>query len=119
MTLYSYLEHQGVKVGTHRKKTKFLKAQLSLTIENNSSHVRGKKKAREAIELFVLDRYDWKKDPTRDWIYTLTVPYLTMEQLEGTIGYIFQQIHQNADLYNTFVQHYSIQDLENEDKYWD
>lgn len=119
MTLYSYLKHQGVKVGTHRKKTKFLKAQLSLTIENNSSHVRGKKKAREAIELFVLDRYDRKKDPTRDWIYTLTVPYLTKEQLEETIDYIFRQIHQTADLYNTFVQHCSIRDLENEDKYWD
>lgn len=106
-------------MGTNRKKTKFLEAELSPTVENNSSHVRGKKKAREAIELFVLDRYDRKKDPTTDWIYTLTVPYLTKEQLEGTIDHILQQIHQNADLYNTFVQHCSIQDLENEDKYWD
>jgi DNA invertase Pin-like site-specific DNA recombinase len=118
MTLYSYLRYQGVEVGTHRKKIKFLKAELWLTIENNSSHVRGKKKAKETIELFVLRKFDYKKDKKRDWIYTITIPYQTKEELEEKIDLILMEIHHHADLYNTFVQDCSIQDLENEDRYW-
>jgi len=118
MTLYSYLKHQGVEVGTHRKKTKILKAQLWLDVENNSSHVRGKKKAIEAIELFVLRKFDYKKDKNSNWIYRLTIPYKTKEELEERIDWILTEIHSNADLYNTFPQECSIQDLDNEERRW-
>jgi len=118
MTLYSYLRHQGVEIGSHRKKTKFLKAELCLIIENNSSHVRGKKKAKEAIELFVLRKFDYKKDKNRDWVYLLDIPYQTNEELEEKIDWILMEIHKNTDLYNTFPQDCIIRNLENDMQQW-
>lgn len=119
MTLYSYLRHQGVEIATHRKKMKFLKAELWLVIENNSSHVRGKKKAKQTIELFVLKKYNSQKEKGRDWVYTLKIPYQTEEQLEQEMDSILTKIHHNADLYNCFVQDCVISDLNNEDRTWD
>lgn len=123
MTLYSYLRYQGVKVGTHRKKTKFLKAELWLVIENNNSHVRGKKKAREAIEYYVLEDYNYEEGKdnkkNQDLTYRLTIPYQTEEELEEKIDWIFQELHQSADRYHCFISDYVLKDLNNEDRCWD
>jgi hypothetical protein len=46
---------------------------LWLRVENNNKFVRGKKRAREAIERFHLHRYGMKK--LSDWEYELTFSY--------------------------------------------
>jgi predicted transcriptional regulator len=57
-TLYKYLRHRSVEIGTFRKSTsppspKTLQVAMHLVVENNNKFVRGKKRSREEIEQFV------------------------------------------------------------------
>src|SRR5262249_21162182 len=64
---------------------KIMKVRLYLHVENNSKFVRGKKKAREDIEHYVLDYYHMEKPYKDRGEYILSIPYDTDEELEKTI----------------------------------
>lgn len=105
-TLYTYLRHRGVKVSNFNKRPrkKTIKLQLGLMIERNSKFVRGKKKAREDIEWYVLRQFDMKKESEDNWDYELTIPYTNEEELEKTIEYIYQEMQNYADMRNCFIE---------------
>ena len=54
---------------------RMMKVALYLTVENNSTFVRGKKKAREEIKRDVLSRYHLEKPQKDGWEYVLSIPY--------------------------------------------
>jgi hypothetical protein len=53
-----------------------MKVNLWLRVENNNKHIRGKTKARDEIEQWVLSRYQMSKDRPDGWEYELSIPYL-------------------------------------------
>lgn len=108
-TLYKYLRHRGVEVGSFRKtappaKPKTLEVVLRLGVENNSKFVRGKKRSREDIERFVLSHYNMRKPDPKGWEYELTVPYETDKDLDDTIHEILQESESIADMRNGFIE---------------
>lgn len=117
-TLYNYLRHRGVEIGGHRNKMRFLKAELWLNIENNSFHVRGIKKSREAIEFFILDKFKFKKDKNRDEIYTLTIPYQSEKELDQIVNQILRDIHHTVDLKNCNAEA-TLRALDDSEKSWE
>lgn len=118
MSLYNYLRHRGVEIGAHRKKMRFLKAELWLNIENNSSFVKSKKKSREAIEFFILKKTNFKKDRNRDSIYNLAIPYQSDAELDLLVKQILKDIHHTVELNNCSVEA-SIRALDESEKYWE
>ncbi len=78
-TLYSYLRHRGVEIGSFKKPAqaqpspstsagevnppKVATIRLMPRIENNSNFVRGKKRAREDIERYCSSEYDGQRLP--------------------------------------------------------
>ena len=70
-TLYKYLRHRGVVVGSFRKSTprpqpKTLKVRMHLVVENNSPFVRGKTRVLMEIEQRVLALYGMRKPDRKD-----------------------------------------------------
>ncbi len=63
-----------------------MKVNLWLRIENNNKHIRGKTKAREEIEQWVLSRYQMTKDRHDGWEYERSISYQTDEE-PGAIIY--------------------------------
>lgn len=100
-------------------RTKILNAELRLNIENNSSHVRRKKKAIQMIEFFILSEYNFEKSSGGDFVYKLAIPYNSKKELDKTVREIIGQIHDKADSYNTFVVDCLITDSANENTFWD
>ena len=60
-TFYNYLRHRGVEIGAPRQKKKIVQVEMWLRVERNNKYVRGKKRAREEIERYVLSEYEMKK----------------------------------------------------------
>jgi DNA invertase Pin-like site-specific DNA recombinase len=81
-----------------------VKIRLSLDIENNNKYVRGKKRARESVELMVLSDYDMKK--LNEWEYHLIIPYETEAALEKEIYEIISRANSVADSRNCFIEAY-------------
>lgn len=94
-TLYKYLKHQGVTVGTFhkRQRPKEVEVTLWLSVENNNKFVRGKTKVRADIEKNVLSRYQMKKIEKDGWEYLLTIPYLDKVDLEKKVQHIYEEMH--------------------------
>jgi len=65
--------------------SKVMKVNLWLRVENNNKYIRGKKKARDEIEQWVLSRYQMTKDRPDGWEYELSIPYQTDEELDAII----------------------------------
>jgi predicted HTH domain antitoxin len=105
-TLYKYLRHRGVEVGSFRKSDppKTLKVTLHLRVENNSKFVRGKKRSHEDIERFVLSHYGMRKLDPKGSEYGLTIPYETDKELDNTIYGILQEASSIADDRNGFIE---------------
>ncbi len=105
-TLYKYLRHRGVEVGSFCKSAppKTLKVTLHLRVENNSKFVRGKKRSREDIERFVLSHYGMRKLDPNGWEYELTIPYETDTELDNTIYSLLQEASSIADDRNGFIE---------------
>ena len=114
-TLYSYLRHRGVEVGPYEKAAQAPDGQadanggiktatvlLWLRVENNSKFVRGKKRARENIERYLLKEYAAKLRPSGQ--YELKVLYRTDEDLDKTMDELLRQIAFEADLRNCFSE---------------
>lgn len=106
-TLYKYLRHRGVAVGSFRKSPsppKTLKVTLHLVVENNNKFVRGKKRSREDIEQFVLSHYGMHKPDPQGYDYELTIPYENDKDLDNTICDILQEAESIADMRNGFIE---------------
>lgn len=105
-TLYKYLRHQGVQVSTFKKRqqSKVAEVELWLRVERNNKFVRGKKKAREEIERYVLSQYDMKKKSKDSWEYQLKIPYLDEADLENKVYHIYNEAESFANMRNCFTE---------------
>jgi DNA invertase Pin-like site-specific DNA recombinase len=105
-SLYKYLRHQGVQVSTFHKRQaqKIIEVQLWLRVERNSKFVRGKKKARQEIENYVLAHFDMKKKDADGSEYMLKIPYANQEDLEKTVYQIYSDMEAQADSRNCFIE---------------
>jgi DNA invertase Pin-like site-specific DNA recombinase len=116
----SSLEKQddnGPRVETPLDKPKEMKVKMSLYIENNSKFVRGKGKAREEIEMFILRRYKMEKSKDSRWEYLLSIPYTTDEELDNIINDLLQEAQNMADLRNCFTEG-SVMSIDDPDRSW-
>lgn len=119
-TLYSYLRHRGVDIGTYQKSARSRDQQrnaaspveppvervatvtLRLAVVNNSKFVRGRKRATENIERYCLEPYGMKRLETGH--YELTIPCRTDDELEKTVHDLLTEISQEADMRSCFVE---------------
>ena len=93
------------KVNQAPSKSKVMRVTLWLQVENNSKFVRGKKRVREEIEQYVLNRFGMEKERADDWEYTLTIPYETEEELDAIIyDEILNEASRLADDRHCFVE---------------
>ncbi|CAN5273291.1 hypothetical protein BH10PSE19_BH10PSE19_17070 [soil metagenome] len=81
---------------------KTIKVKLYLEVENNNKFIRGKKRAREDIEIFVLSDYEMKK--LNECEYQLVISYETEEDLEKKIYNIMSRAGSHADTRNCFTE---------------
>ena len=96
-------------------KSKVIKVALWLRVERNNKFVRGKKKAREEIEWWVLRPYHMEKPEEDGWKYVLSIPYDTDEELDNIIyDEILGEAESIADSRNCFTEAdvYSLDDPE-------
>ena len=117
MTLYNYLRHRGIKIGEHRNKKRFLKAELWLLLQSNSKVNKSIKKCIEAIEFFILQKFKGKSDVKNKGIYQLTISYQSAKELDLTINQIIRDIRNTCDLHNCLVE-VSIKALDKSGKNW-
>jgi len=102
-TLYNYLNHRGVELGNRQRK-KVMQVELWLRVERNNKYVRGKKRARESIERYVLQPYQMQKPNPKQWDYILSIPYQTDEELDEIVYDILREAASTADMYNCFIE---------------
>jgi predicted transcriptional regulator len=108
-TLYKYLRHRGVEVGSFRKSTpppqpKSLKVRIHLVVENNSKFVRGKTRSLKEIEQFVLAPYNMRKPDPKGYEYELTIPFEDDKDLDDTIYQILRDASHIAGRRNGFIE---------------
>ena len=127
-TLYSYLRYRGVEIGPYQKSgqaqmdgqadanggARTATVLLSLRVDNNSKFVRGKKRARENIERYLLKEYAAKLRPSGQ--YELKVLHRTDEDLDKTMDELLRQIAFEADLHHCFSE--SDANLEGSHRSW-
>lgn len=94
-----------------------IQVELYLRVENNNKFVRGKTRARQSIEDFVLRPYGMDKPRKDRWEYILTIPYESDEQLEKTIYEILQEAQSTADSYNCFTES-DVRALDGSERSW-
>ena len=95
---------------------KALNVEVDFYVENNNKHVRGKKKAKEDIEMFVLRYYDMKK--LKNGSYRIVVPYDKEEEIDNNMHDIIAEIHQQADSRNCFLDYCYLKEISGE-RSWD
>lgn len=117
MTLYNYLRHRGIKIGEHRNKKRFLKAELWLLLQSNSKVKKSIKKCIEAIEFFILQKFKGKQDGKNKGIYRLTISYQSAKELDLTVNQTIIDIRNTCDLHNCSVE-VSIKALDKSGKSW-
>lgn len=88
---------------------KYQKVTLLLRVENKNKYVRGRKRAREKIEMVILSQYNMKKSFDRatsdDWEYELLIPYETDEDLDKTIYDMIDEMSRTANRRNCFIEY--------------
>ncbi len=82
---------------------KTTKVKMYLRIENNSKFVRGKKKSKEDIEMFVFPHYKMK-DIGNDFEYEVTFSYQDDTDLENQIYELADEMSHQADSRNCFIE---------------
>ncbi|WP_045226966.1 recombinase family protein [Methyloterricola oryzae] len=130
-TLYSYLQHRGVEIGTYKKSArrqssapvteirnaapfKVATILLTLRIENNSKFVRCKKRTIEHIENIYLEEYAAKRRPNGE--YELKVPYANDKELDEAMNELLSDIANDADDRHCFSE--SEARMEGTDRHW-
>jgi Helix-turn-helix domain len=95
-----------------------LHVELWLRVENNSSFVHGKKRAREEIERWVLSRYGMHKPDNARADYVLTIPYDSEQELENTVYRdILGEAERLADARHCFIEA-DVRALDGSDRIW-
>lgn len=94
-----------------------LKVAFYLKVENNNKFVRGKTRARQAIEDFVLRQYAMEKPDKNGWEYILTLSYQSQDKLDDIINEILREAQSTADSYNCFIEA-DIRALDGSDRSW-
>ncbi len=94
-----------------------INVELWLRVENNSTFVRGKTKARAWIEDSVLRRYAMRKPDATRSDYILTLTYGTDAELDATIYDILREADQIADLHYCFTEA-DVRALDGSDRSW-
>ncbi len=92
-----------------------IQIKLEYCVENNHSFTRGRKKAKEDIESFILLEYESKK--IDDYTYILTIEYNDDDELNEVIEYIGSEVNQLADNRNCFLDLFRIETLD-KTKHW-
>ncbi len=88
---------------------------LRLQIENNNRHLRGKKRAIESIERFILPIYG-ETHHLHGKEYQMTIAYRTDAELDQLMEDLLREIAFEADLKNCFSE--SEARLEGTDRSW-
>lgn len=88
-----------------------------LEVENNNKFVRGRKRAREDIEQFVLARYKARKRHKDGNEYILHIPYETDEELDEIVHGILSEAESYADMRHCFIEA-DARSLDDPNKYW-
>lgn len=119
-TLYSYLRHRGVDIGTYQKSAlprgkqrnvvspaesaveRVATITLRLAVENNSKFVRGRKRAKENIERYCLEPFGVKRLESGN--YELSVPYQSEDELDKAVHDLLSEISQEAEMRNCFIE---------------
>ncbi len=119
-TLYSYLRHRSVDIGTYQKSAQTRGQQrntvspaesaveqvaavtLRLAVENNSKFVRGRKRAKENIECYCLEPLGVKRLGSGN--YELTVPYQSDEELDKAVHDLLSEIIQETEMRNCSIE---------------
>lgn len=83
---------------------KALKVRLYLSIERNNSFVRGKKSAKESVELLILPHYDRNYERSDNGDYLLTILYQSDEELDERMYELLDEIASTADIHNCFSE---------------
>jgi len=79
------------------------KIKMYLRIENNNKFVRGKGKTKEWVEQYLKYYYKLEHAPVNgDYIFY--VPYTTIESLKDEVYDIIQEISNEADYRNGFIE---------------
>jgi hypothetical protein len=94
-----------------------INVELWLRVENNSTFVRGKTKARAWIEDTVLRRYDMRKPHANQSDYLLTLTYGTDAELDATIYDILRAADQIANLHDCFIEA-DVRAIDGSDRSW-
>lgn len=82
-----------------------MRVRLWLRVENNSKFVRGKGKAREAIEREVLSRFAMEKPDPKGSEYLLSIPYTHEDELDRIIYQeILAEMGSQADTRHCFIE---------------
>ncbi len=100
------------------KPPKVMEIELHLSIENNSKFVRGKKRAREDIERFVLSDYKYRKRHKDGSDYVLEIPYESDEALDRLMEDLFMEAWSHADDRHCFVSPFA-RSVADPDRVWD
>ena len=89
-----------------------------LRVENNSTYVRGKGKARDEIERHVLRRFGMVKPDKSGREYLLSIPYTTDEELDRIIyEEIWREADRIADARHCFTEG-DMAALDDPDRHW-
>ena len=94
-----------------------LHVRLHLRVENKSTFVRGKTRARQAIEATILRPYHMKKPHKAGGAYTLTIPYETNADLHTTIQTILRDAAATADQYHCCIEA-AVRALDGSERSW-
>lgn len=114
-TLYSYLRHRGVEVGTYKKSPGeqhspvnlsaissvgklTTSVTLQLSVMNSSKSVRGRKRVMENIEHYCLSPYGMTKLGTG--LYKLNIPHRSNDELDKIVRSMLTEIRQEAEMRN-------------------
>lgn len=116
-TFYNYLRYRGVELGTPRKMKKVVEVEIWLRVERNNKYVRGKKRAREEIEDYTFAQYNMKKPRKDGWIYTLSIPHRTDEELDDIVYEILAEAERIAASRNCFIEA-DVRAMDGSDRVW-
>lgn len=121
-TLYSYLRHRGVKVGSFTKgkkppEPKALKVSMWLIVQNNNKHVRGRKQSLIEIETRILTPFSMRKLHPNSHDYELTIPYENDSDLDKIIQDMIQDAANTADLRHCFIE-CEVTALDGSERHW-
>ncbi|MDH3603913.1 MAG: recombinase family protein [Candidatus Tectomicrobia bacterium] len=100
------------------KPPKVMQIELHLYIENNSKFVRGKKRAREDIERYVLSYYKYRKPRKDGSDYVLEIPYESDAEIDRIMDDLFAEDWSHADDRHCFIEPFA-RSVDDPERVWD